>query len=98
MKGNGMDHHRLDSNEASLLKNITPVLVPDSTMPYDEPVQQFTEHAVDRDRELYTLVLWKLSESTGKLMRDHSLIEDCISLPGGCPVDMAIRLILLTRG
>jgi hypothetical protein len=38
MKGNGMDHHRLDSNEASSLKNITPVLVPAGTVPYDELV------------------------------------------------------------
>jgi hypothetical protein len=67
MKGKGMDHHGIDSSEASTLKNMTPVLVPDSTVPYDMLVRQFTECAVHMDRELYTLVLRKLSETRGEV-------------------------------
>jgi hypothetical protein len=62
-----MDRHRIDSGASQLLKNMTPVLVPNATVPYDRLVRHFTERTVTRDRELYTMVLRKSSEGRGEV-------------------------------
>ncbi len=60
--GKGTDHHRIDSGEASPLKNMTPVLFPDGAVPYDELVRQFTDRAAAIDAAIYSLVIQKISE------------------------------------
>ena len=60
-----MDHHRIDSDKASLLKDMKPVLIPDGTVPYDKLELLFTERGMNIEHELYTLVRRKLSENRG---------------------------------
>jgi hypothetical protein len=67
VKGYGMDHHRIDSDEASLLKNMKPVLIPDGTVPSDKLLRIFTKRGVNIVHELYTLERRKLSESKGEV-------------------------------
>jgi len=59
-------HERIESGEASPLKNMSPILVPDGVVPYPELVRQFKDRAVNVDTALFNLVLRKLSESCGR--------------------------------
>ena len=56
-------HERIDSGESSPLKNMTPILVPDGLVPYEELLRRFRMDAADIDREVFSLVLRKLSAS-----------------------------------
>jgi hypothetical protein len=60
--GEGSGHHRIDSGEASPLKNMTPVLLPDGVVPYTALIQRFQERAANIDPAIVRLVVRVLNE------------------------------------
>lgn len=58
----GASHNRVDDGEASPYENMSPVLVPDGVMPYDEIQQQFASRAKNVEQDIYNLVMQKLEE------------------------------------
>ena len=56
----GFVHSRVDSGDASPLKNQTPILVPDGEVPWAELEAGFRERSAAIDSELSALVLERL--------------------------------------
>jgi len=55
-------HERIDSGETSPLKNMSPILVPDGIVPYDELIRRFRKNAAGIDPAIVELVLSKLAD------------------------------------
>jgi len=58
----GTSHNRIDGGEASPLKNMTPILVPDGAIPFDELLRQFQVRAQGLDKDIFELIRSKLQE------------------------------------
>ena len=61
-EGAEVAHNRIDEGEASPFKNMSPVLVADGVIPYDEIRRQFTSRAKNVGPEIYDLVMRKLQD------------------------------------
>jgi len=58
----GTSHNRIDDGEASPFKNMTPILVPDGAVPYEELLRQFHARARELDKDIFELIKIKLKE------------------------------------
>lgn len=59
---NGTSHNRVDSGEDSPLKNMSPVLVADGIIPYDELLRQFLVRAKNMDPRIARVIERKLRD------------------------------------
>jgi hypothetical protein len=65
-EGKGTGHQRIENGEASPLKNMTPVLLPDGAVPYAELARQFQHRAGEIDRTIYELVMGIVKEGRSR--------------------------------
>jgi len=57
----GISHSRIDSGEASPFKNMSPILVPDGAIPFEELLRQLEVRARDLDKDIVELIKKKLN-------------------------------------
>lgn len=69
-KDGEMTHTGIDDGEYSPLKNMSPILVPDGMIPYEELRSQFIERAKGLDPVVYELVMNILSGGIRKRTED----------------------------
>lgn len=60
MADRGYSHHRVDDGEPTPFKNLTPILVPDGTLPVEELEQRFARRAASLDPVMRDFIVEKL--------------------------------------
>ena len=60
--GAGFSQGRVDEGDESPLKNLTPIVVPDATVPWDEMTAEFRARSATLEAPLRELILGRLQE------------------------------------